>query len=159
LVSFSPGQREDIESDDSSRRVRRADRKKKRILLVEDHAVFRESLALLLTWQTGSESFQAGSVAEALDTLGRMDSKVDLVVIDLDLPNGDGVQLIEELRKARTDIPVIALTIGQSLERHTRTLRTGVDEVLSTVVPLDEIIGTVKRFIGGYASRREGLAS
>ena len=63
----------------------------KRALLVEDHAVFREALAAMLEEHTDlKKSVQAGSFPEARRISGHLSGEVDLVVVDLDLPNGEG---------------------------------------------------------------------
>ena len=67
-----------------------------RILLVEDHASFRQTLALVFDQQPEFEVVaQAGTLAEA--RLAMDGSEVDLGVIDLTLPDGEGTELIEEL--------------------------------------------------------------
>src|SRR5215203_880781 len=70
-----------------------------RILLVEDHASFRQTLAFVFDQEPGFEVVaQAGTLAEAR---GEMDGvEVDLGVIDLSLPDGEGTELIEEFREA-----------------------------------------------------------
>src|ERR687898_812247 len=96
------------------------------VLIVEDHALFRESLALLLKWRTGLDNVQSGSIAEARRILD--DEKVEPVcaLVDLDLPDGDGIELLERLR----GLPVVALISDQSLERCVRALEAGAAEVL-----------------------------
>jgi DNA-binding NarL/FixJ family response regulator len=72
--------------------------KMKRLLLVEDHALFREGLALLLEWRTGLSIVQAGSLAEAERILTDTKDKPACAIVDLDLPDGDGIELFEQLR-------------------------------------------------------------
>ncbi len=67
----------------------------KRLLLVHDNNIFREALALLLEWQMGLDSVKAGSVAEAHRILGEPHhDEVCLAIVDIDLPNEDGIELI-----------------------------------------------------------------
>ena len=70
-------------------------------MLVEDHVAFRVALASLLTHQSDLEVVaQAGSLAEAREALdGRLDARLDVAVVDLSLPDGDGSELIRELRQ------------------------------------------------------------
>jgi DNA-binding NarL/FixJ family response regulator len=88
------------------------------VLIVEDHALFREGLALLLKWRTGLDNVQSGSIDEARRILGDAKEEPVCAVLDLDLPDGDGVELLERLR----GLPVVALVSERSLE----TLRPGV---------------------------------
>jgi DNA-binding NarL/FixJ family response regulator len=122
----------------------------KRLLLVDDHDLFRQVLAVILEQHTDlKENLQAGSLAEAhqiLDELER-EEEVDLAVVDLDLPEGDATQLIEDLREL--EVPVLALTSSMSLERRTSALRAGAGEVLTTAACGEKIVGTAKRLLDG----------
>ena len=119
--------------------------KMKRLLLVEDHALFREGLALLLEWRTGLSIVQAGSLAEAERILTGTKDKPACAIIDLDLPDGDGIELLEQLR----GLPILALTTGRNLERRARALEVGADEVLSTAESAERIADVVGRLLDG----------
>lgn len=68
-----------------------------RVLLVEDHTSFRQALALMLGREPDLTIVgQAGTVAEARSLL----TGVDMAVFDLDLPDGNGADLIRELHIA-----------------------------------------------------------
>ena len=120
----------------------------KRVLLVEDHALFREGLALLLRWQMGLESVEGGSLDEGRQVLSDLTGMADVAIISLDLPDGDGCELIEQLHKTKPDVPVLALIAERSLARQTRALEAGADEVLAKMTPGEQIIGTVKQLVG-----------
>jgi DNA-binding NarL/FixJ family response regulator len=117
----------------------------KRLLLVEDHALFREGLALLLEWRTGLSIVQAGSLAEAERILTGTKDKPACAIIDLDLPDGDGIELFAQLR----GLPVLALTGDRSLKyRARRALEAGADEVLPLSESAERIAGAVGRLVG-----------
>ena len=82
-----------------------------RLLLVEDHQATLHTLAALLT-RSGYEVVTAESAAEAL--LVAANEKIDLVVSDLGLPDGTGIQLMEELR-SRHGLKGVALS-GYGME-------------------------------------------
>lgn len=70
-----------------------------RVMLVDDHVSFREPLAFMLGWEPDlSVVFQAGTLAEARGLLIDGDSSVDVAVVDLDLPDGLGIDLVDVLR-------------------------------------------------------------
>src|ERR687897_1719422 len=94
------------------------------LLLVEDHALFREGLALLLKWRTGLDNVQSASIAEAQRTLCNAEEEPVCAVVDLDLPDGDGIELLERLR----ELPVVALVSDRSLERCVLALEAGGEE-------------------------------
>ena len=121
----------------------------KRFLLIEDHTLFRESLALLLEWRMQVESVQAGSLAEGRRALSAVKGTADLAIIDLDLPDGDGSELIEHLRRTRPDVPILAFTADQSLVKRARALEAGADEVLAKMAPVEQIIGATERLSSG----------
>lgn len=83
-------------------------RKIKRILVVEDSRMFRE---FLVSWLRGSgykEVLEAESLAEAkAQSLGE---KVDLVLLDLDLPDGDGLEYLDWVSRGRRGTRVLVLT-------------------------------------------------
>jgi DNA-binding NarL/FixJ family response regulator len=121
----------------------------KRVLLVEDHALFRESLALLLEWRLGLESIEAGSLAEGRRVLSAAKGITDFAIIDLDLPDGDGSELIERLHQTEPDVPILAFTADRSLVRRARALEAGADEVLAKMEPVEQIIGVAEQLVRG----------
>ena len=114
-----------------------------RLLLVEHNLLFREGLATLLQWRTGLSSVYAGSLAEAKGVLEDANQKLACVVVDLDLPNGDGNELLEHL----DGIPVLALIKDLSLERQAEARGLGAEEVLRTR-SVEKIVAAVERLIG-----------
>jgi DNA-binding NarL/FixJ family response regulator len=117
--------------------------KMKRVLLVEDHRSFRQSLARLLDKEPDIEVVaQAGSLAEGR-ALAAVDG-VNAAVVGLLLPDGDGIELVGELRGSDPGISVLVLTVIQNREVHDRAIDMGADEVLTKEAILSEIIGAVR---------------
>jgi DNA-binding NarL/FixJ family response regulator len=117
----------------------------RRLLLVEGHALFRQGLALLLEWRTGLGCIQAGSLAEAGRILSDMKDKPACVIVDLELLDGNGVEVIKQLR----ELPVLALVSGRSLERRIQASEVGVDEVLPKTQSAERIVEEVRRLVDG----------
>ena len=117
----------------------------KRAIFIEDHALFRESLSLLLKWKMDIDSVEAGSLEEGRQVLSDLPSKADIAIINVDLPDGDGSELIEQLHEATPDVPVLALTDNQSSTQQARALGAGADEVLAKATPVEQIIAAVER--------------
>ncbi len=115
-----------------------------RLLLVEHNRLFGEGLALLLEWRTGLSCVQAGSLAEARTILEEPPRKPACVVLDLDLPEGEGAEVLEGL----DGVPVLALIEGRNLERQAEAVGLGADEVLGTTWPVEKIVAGVERLIG-----------
>ena len=119
-------------------------------LVVEDLRLFREALAVMLEGQTDLKmTIQAGSLAEAREVWERLSGDIDLAIVDLDLKNGDGISLIENLREAAPDVAVLALTSARSLEQRARALRAGANEVITLDSSSDQIIDAAKRLLSG----------
>jgi DNA-binding NarL/FixJ family response regulator len=114
-----------------------------RLMLVEHNRLFGDGLALLLEWRTGLSSVHACSLAEAKGVLEEANQKLACVVVDLDLPDGDGNELLEHL----DGIPVLALIKDLSLERQAEARGLGAEEVLRTR-SVEKIVAAVERLIG-----------
>jgi len=113
-----------------------------RVIHVEDHADFRDLMEILLNGQSDIEVVaQAGSLVEARTHVARFE--FDVAVLDLGLPDGDGVDLISDLRRANPDVGVLILSANLdagSLER-----AADADEIMDKLAPLEEVVGTVRR--------------
>jgi DNA-binding NarL/FixJ family response regulator len=122
----------------------------KRALLVEDHRLFGEALAVMLEEHTDlKRTVQTGSLAEARRLWESLSGEIHLVIVDLDLPNGDGISLIDNLREAEPEVPVLALTNARSLEQRARAWRAGAHEVLTMETSSEQIIATAERLLSG----------
>jgi DNA-binding NarL/FixJ family response regulator len=120
----------------------------KRALLVEDHHLFREVLAVVLEQETDLKgTVQVESLAEARRVLVDLSGEIDLLIVDLDLPAGDAIGLIENIREAGTDLLVLVLTTSRSPERRALVLQAGASEILSTASASEKIVGTVNRLV------------
>jgi DNA-binding NarL/FixJ family response regulator len=115
-----------------------------KILLVEHKQLFGEGLALLLEWHTGLGCVLARSLAEARNTLEEARPKPACVVVDLDLPEGQASEVIEEL----DGVPVLALIGSRTLQRQAEAVGLGAEEVLCTRESVEKIAATVQRLIG-----------
>jgi DNA-binding response OmpR family regulator len=114
-----------------------------RLLLVEHNPLLGEGLATLLEWQTGLRSVHAGSLAEAKRVLEEANQRPACIIVDLDLPDGEGEELLKEL----DGIPVLALIKGHSLLRRAEAMELGAEEVLRTG-SVEKIAAAVERLIG-----------
>jgi DNA-binding NarL/FixJ family response regulator len=128
------------------------EREKTRILLVEDHASFRQALAFMFEREPEFAVVgQAGTLAEARQFLNGSGEEADVAVCDLALPDGDGFDLIEEL--AANGGKVITLVLSASLEpaRFARAVEAGASGVLHKAAAIGDIVDAVKRLRAGEA--------
>ena len=85
------------------------------ILLVDDHPVFRAGLELLLKEMEPSvEVLQAGTCAEGIRIARR--HSLNLVFLDLNLPDGNGLDCLRDMKAARPSLPVVLIS-GEEVER------------------------------------------
>jgi len=117
-----------------------------RILLVDDHASVRQALAIVFERDLDCTVVaQTGSVAETLEApIG-----FDVAVIDLDLPNGDAVELIRQLCAANPDGTILALIGGTNQGQIARAVETGAAGVLPKSVRITDIISAIRRLSQG----------
>ncbi len=95
-----------------------------RILLVDDHAMFREGVKLLLQRESHIEVVgEAANPEEALELAARQ--QPDLVLLDVDLFGHDGLEIIEELQTSVPRADIIVLTGMRDPELQGRALRAG----------------------------------
>jgi DNA-binding NarL/FixJ family response regulator len=118
----------------------------RRVMLVEDHAAFRQSLAALLSQEPDLEVVaQAGSLAQARQML---DTRLDVAVLDLALPDGDGRDLIGELRQRNAGISVLVLSVMLGPGHLEEVLKAGADAVLHKIASPTTVVEEVRRLAG-----------
>lgn len=122
----------------------------KHIFLVEDHSSFRQSMALMFDLEEDFEVVgQAGSLAEARKLFAKLGEDVDLGVLDLNLPDGEGMDLIAEFREANPQFAALVLTASLDRKEHARAIEAGAGAVLHKATDLDDIVDALKRLSAG----------
>ena len=115
-----------------------------RVMIVEDHADFRELMEILLDRQPDIELLaKAGSLVEARAQAARVE--LDVAVLDLGLPDGNGADLIADLRRASNEVRVLVLSASLDPASIEKARSAGADEILDKLTPVDEILATVRR--------------
>jgi DNA-binding NarL/FixJ family response regulator len=118
-----------------------------RVLLVEDHTAVREAIAGQFAREPGFEVVgQAGSLAEARDLITE---QVDVAVVDLGLPDGDGSELIRDLRQANPRAHALVLTATLDRAQVARAVESGASATLDKTAHLDEVLDAVRRLRAG----------
>lgn len=124
------------------------------VLIVDDHASFRQALARLLVREPEVTAVaQAGTLAGARVLLG----DIDLALVDLQLPDGDGCGFIAELKAVHPEIVVLVLTAAETDDTLARAVEAGAVGLLHKSMTTDEILAAVRRAAAGDAllSREE----
>jgi RNA polymerase sigma factor (sigma-70 family) len=117
-----------------------------RVLIVDDHAAFRQPLAFMLEREPDMTVVaEAGSLAEARRVL----RGADVAIVDLRLPDGDGVDLIKDLRAANRQGAILVLTAERDRKRVARAVGAGAAGVLHKSAPIEAVIDAVRRLAAG----------
>ena len=115
-------------------------------MLVEDHAPFRQAIAFILGREAEIELVaQAGTLGEARRVLA--ERELDVVILDLHLPDGDGNDLIGEIREAHPRVSVVVLSLFP--EQAEEAGGAGADVVLGKDAVFEEVVGTIRRIGNG----------
>jgi DNA-binding NarL/FixJ family response regulator len=112
-----------------------------RILVVEDHAAVREAIVAALSREPTLSVHEAGSLADALTML----CSIDLAILDLNLPDGNGADLIDDLAAVNPDAKVVVFTASIDAAETELALKRGVEAVLDKLADFDDLLATVKR--------------
>ncbi len=115
----------------------------KKILLIEDDPALGETMSERLK-REGYEADWANSIAQANTHLNK--NQYDLIVIDVGLPDGDGFQFAENVKKT-SSIPFIFVTAMNSAEHRLRGYELGADEYIPKPFHLREFLLRVKKAI------------
>jgi DNA-binding NarL/FixJ family response regulator len=126
-----------------------------RVLLVEDHALFRQALSLLLYRHPHMEVMQAGTLAEARPLLGG----VDVVALDDFLPDGSGIELIGDVRASNPGASVLVLSNDSDAADPESALEAGADTVVSKVESPFTIVDEIKLLGGAGPAPRSRRSS
>ena len=117
----------------------------RRVLLVEDHAAFRQALTDVLNMQPDLEVVgRAGSLAEGRTAAAALVEEVDVAVVDVFLPDGNGVELVRELRQADPHLPIVILTAGLDPGLHALAFEAGADAVCLKTTGIEEILKAIR---------------
>lgn len=138
-------------------KARKKDLAKKRILLVDDHALFRRGLASLIETEPDLVICAEAATHQAgLDAIAS--SKPDLVIADLSLKDSDGLELIKDIHQRFPHLPVLALSTHDEAVYTERALRAGARGYV-TKAELDETILTaIRRVLAGEIHTSEAMS-
>lgn len=111
------------------------------VLLIEDNAALAQGLKIALS----KEGFIVNHVASGQHGLETVKTAPpDIVVLDLGLPDLDGLQVLQRLRKLRAHIPVLILTARNQLEDKVKGLESGADDYLPKPFEIAELVARLR---------------
>jgi two-component system, NarL family, response regulator LiaR len=129
-----------------------------RLLIVEDHAVVRQSLRFVLDQEPDIEVVgEASSAAQAL-SLGAA-TQPDVVLLDLLLPDADGITVLKRLREAHPDVAVVVLTSAPDDAHLLAALHGGAASYLEKTAGIGEVLATVRSAAAGQSVLPPGVTA
>ena len=123
---------------------------KLKILIVDDHDIVRKGLAMLISRQEDlSVVAEAGTVAEAVEKA--RESVPDVVVMDIRLPDGTGIEACRDIRDENADVKVLMLTSYSDEEAVMGSIMAGASGYLLKEIRSQEIVEAIRRGGAGHS--------
>jgi DNA-binding NtrC family response regulator len=124
---------------------------KQHILIVDDEAPIRELLESYFT----KHGYEVTTAADAAEAISKADSvPLHLVILDVLLPDSDGLEILEKLKSAHPALPIIIMTgIGFDEELLQEAIQKGASGYISKTLPLDQLLMEVHRTLKFKAAR------
>jgi DNA-binding NarL/FixJ family response regulator len=117
-----------------------------RVLLVDDHLLFRQPLAFMLMREPDlTITGQAGTVAEARPLL----PETDIALIDLDLPDGEGIEVIRDLHAVNPQAIALVLTGYGTNVTAARAVEAGAAGMMHKTRPISEVVAAIRQVHAG----------
>ena len=119
-----------------------------KILLIDDHAVVRQGLKLILADHIRSARF--GEAQNAGEALNRVSKETwDVVVLDITMPGRNGGEVLREIKRLRPKLPVLVLSMHPEDQFAVRMLKNGAAGYLTKESAGEELAGAIKKVVSG----------
>ena len=122
-----------------------------RILVIDDEP----SLLHVLELGLSRAGFFVGTAASYAEALARLEDRWDLVVTDLQLPDGDGLSILRQVKEASPETAVMVLTAHGSADTAVAAMKLGAHDYLTKPFDIDELRIRARQAIEGENLRRE----
>lgn len=118
-----------------------------RILIIDDEKNIRYTLSDILE----DEGYETDS-AESIKAAGRMleDYEPELILLDVKLPDGNGIELLEEIKKKLPNVPVVMISGNSSISDAVKAIKLGAFDFLEKPLSLPKVKITVKKAVDFY---------
>jgi DNA-binding NarL/FixJ family response regulator len=132
--------------------------KKCRVLLVDDHPIVRQGLALLIDRESDlvvcGEADGAHSVFRAITTL-----RPDIVILDISLNGPDGLDVLKEIRTKTASLPVLILSMHDESIYAERAIRAGANGYIMKQEATEKVLVAIRRILQGEVYLSDRLTS
>jgi DNA-binding NarL/FixJ family response regulator len=121
-----------------------------RITVVDDHDTFRDPLAFMLELEPDlTVVARSRSLSEAKEVLERAELAVDVAIVDLNLPDGSGTDLIKDLRRSHPRAKALVLNAMSEQRYLAEAIEAGAAGVMHKSVPMSDLVEAVRRLAAG----------
>jgi DNA-binding NarL/FixJ family response regulator len=121
-----------------------------RIMVVDDHGTFRDPLAFMLERESDlSVVARPRSLFEAREVLEGTELAVDVAIVDLNLPDGSGTDLIKDLRASRPSAKALVLSAISEQRYLAEAIEAGAAGVMHKSTPMSDLVEAVRRLAAG----------
>jgi two-component system NarL family response regulator len=128
-----------------------------RTMIVDDHALFRRGLEMVLQGEADIELVgQASDGTEAVEKAA--ESLPDIVLMDIRMPRSNGIEACRAMKEAAPSAKIVILTISDEEEDLFEAIRAGASGYLLKDIPLDEVADTVRAVHGGQSLINPSMA-
>ena len=133
-------------------------RGKRMVLIVDDHPIVRQGLALLINQEKDLEVCgQAEDAHEAMQAIGRLDP--DMVIVDIGLKDTSGIELIKDLKIQHPDLPVLTLSMYDEAVYGERALRAGARGYVMKQEATEKVVTAIRCVLAGEVYVSSGMAA
>src|SRR5207237_9083059 len=130
----------------------------KRIVIVDDHPLFRKGLEQLIHSEDGfAVCGEAGNAAEAMDVIRKLSP--ELAIVDLSLPGANGIELIKNIRAEFSKLPILVLSMHDESLYAVRALRVGADGYVMKHEAMANVIQAIREVFNGRPYVSQAMAA
>ncbi len=130
---------------------------KKKILIVDDHAVVRKGLMQILHDEIPDAVCNEAESVEELNRKLKQDDW-DVIILDISLPHSNGLDAVKNMRAEKINIPVLILTMHPEDQYALRALKAGASGFLNKESAPDELVNAVRKLLEGRKYISDSLA-
>ena len=127
------------------------------LLVVDDHPIVRRGLKEVLKQESDLAVCEAANAREALNQI--KEREFDLVILDLDLPGMDGLELLKEIKRQDKNLAVLILSVYPEDQVAVRVLKAGASGFVSKETAPEELVGAIRRILNGGKHISERVAN